>query len=129
MSNKELIKQNAKFGYSVGMALIVIFALRVLLKHRYAWTLAGAGALLCVFAWIKPLWLNLLRSGWDKVGYALGIVNSAVLLTGFYFLILTPIALIRRLCGHHNMKLKHENGRSYWQVYKAENNGSMKNQF
>ena len=128
MTTNETIKPNRKFGCTVGIALLVLAVLRVLVKHKYGWVLPGIGILLILFAFIIPLWLNPLRLVWDKTGHVLGIINTYVLLTIFYFVILTPLSLIMRLFGQDILKMKRNKHDTYWETT-VEKAGGMENQF
>jgi hypothetical protein len=121
-------KQNSKFGYTIGIALLVLAALRALVKHKYGWILPGIGVVLILLALITPLWLNPLRIVWDKIGHVLGIINTYILLTIFYFVILTPLSLIMRLFGKDILKLKRNKPDTYWEATAPKNSG-MENQF
>jgi len=128
MMINEARKQNRKFGYTVGIALLVLAVLRALIKHKYGWVLPGVAALLLLLALIVPLWLNPLRLVWDKIGHILGIINTYVLLTVFYFVILTPLSLIMRLFGKDLLKLKRNKNETYWESTSPKA-GGMENQF
>lgn len=128
MTGNETIKQNRKFGYTVGIALLVLAALRILIKHKYGWVLPGIGVLLILLALIVPLWLNPLRLVWDKIGHVLGIINTYILLSVFYFVILTPLSLVMRLFGKDILKLKRNKNNTYWESTPTKTSG-MENQF
>jgi len=129
MTANENIKQNSKFGYIVGVALLVLAAFRIFIRHQNLWwILASVGAILLLLALIKPLWLNPLRLVWDRIGHVLGIINTYVLLTLFYFVILTPLSLIMHLFGKDILKLKRNKNNTYWENTPAKT-GGMENQF
>jgi hypothetical protein len=128
MTINPAIKQNRKFGYTVGIAFLVLAALRAIIKHKYGWVLPGVGGVLLVLALILPLWLNPVRILWDKIGHVLGIINTYVLLTVFYFVILTPLSLIMRLFGKDILKLKRHKKDTYWETATPKTSG-MENQF
>ena len=92
------------------------------------WILVAIAVILLLLALVKPLWLNPLRLVWDKIGHVLGIINTYILLTLFYFVILTPLSLIMRLFGKDILKLKRNKNNTYWEstLPKA---GGMENQF
>jgi len=123
------IQQNRKFGYTVAIALLVLAAFRIFIRHQNTWwILAAIGVILLLLALIKPLWLNPLRLVWDKIGHVLGIINTYVLLTLFYFVILTPLSLVMRLFGKDILKLKRNKNKTYWENTPAKTSG-MENQF
>lgn len=129
MAANDNIKQNRKFGYTVAIALLVLAAFRIFIRHQDMWwILAAIGIILLLLALVKPLWLNPLRLVWDKIGHVLGIINTYILLTLFYFVILTPLSLMMRLFGKDILKLKRNKNDTYWEstLPKA---GGMENQF
>ena len=129
MTATDSIKQNRKFGYVVGLALLVLAAFRIFIRHQNMWwILAAIAVILLLLALVKPLWLNPLRLVWDKIGHVLGIINTYILLTLFYFVILTPLSLIMRLFGKDILKLKRNKNDTYWENTLPKT-GSMENQF
>ena len=129
MAANDNIKQNRKFGYVVGAAFLVLAAFRIFIRHQDMWwILAAIAVILLLLALVKPLWLNPLRLVWDKIGHVLGIINTYVLLTVFYFIILTPLSLIMRSFGKDILKLKRNKNDTYWEDTPAKT-GGMENQF
>jgi hypothetical protein len=131
MTAAELKKQNRKFGYTIAIALAVLSLFNIIIKHRTNWWGAFIIATILVqFATIKPLWLDPLRLVWDKIGHVLGTINTYVLLTVFYFLILSPLGVLMRLFGKDILKLKWiKNKDSYWESTVGKAESSMRNQF
>jgi hypothetical protein len=131
MMEAELIKQNRKFGYTVAIALLVLSAFRIFIRHKQGWWVAFVVAMvLLLFSLLKPVLLNPLRLVWDKIGHVLGTINTYVLLTVFYFLILSPLGMIMRLFGKDILKIKWlKNKDTYWEDSSAKEISSMKNQF
>lgn len=129
MAVNDNIKQNRKFGYVVGIALLVLAAFRIFIRHQDMWwILAGVGVILLLLSLVKPLWLSPLRLVWDKIGHVLGIINTYVLLTLFYFVILTPLSLIMCSFGKDILKLKRNKNNTYWESTPTKTSG-MENQF
>ena len=131
MMEAELIKQNRKFGYTVAIALLVLSAFRIFIRHKQGWWVAFAVAMvLLLFSLLKPVLLNPLRLVWDKIGHVLGTINTYVLLTIFYFLILSPLGMIMRLFGKDILKVKlSPKQNSYWDTTEQRADSSMTNQF
>lgn len=88
----------------------------------FGFTFAGLSALLSVLQWwrgrpavgaalavvavaltaaaiIKPVLLNVPNRLWMRLARVLGWINSRVLLTLFFFFIITPYGLLLRACG------------------------------
>ena len=126
----EDIRQNKKFANTVGIALLVIFAFRLFFKHQYLWPVFAIAAVLLLMALVIPKLLTPLRLGWEKLGHLLGIMNTYILLTLFYFLILTPLGLLMRLFGKDILKLKRSaKAATYWEATLQRADSSMENQF
>ena len=103
------------FGLVVGG----VFALLGLLflargKAAYPWLLTP-GLLLVAFGAIAPCILKYIYLVWMGLALVLGFVVSHVILTVFFFLIITPIGLIARLAGKDFLRLKLDRqANSYW---------------
>ena len=72
--------------------------------------------------------LTPLNQIWFKFGIFLGKIISPIVMSLIFFLVVTPIGLIMRVCKKDLLNLKFNDNKSYW----IENDGSkskMKNQF
>ncbi len=71
--------------------------------------------MICLVALIlPPVWLRVFRL-WMKLGAALNFVMTRVILTIFYYLILTPFSLVMRLFGKAPLDLAWKDGKAtYW---------------
>ena len=85
------------FSRAVGLALLLLGGI-LLWRHRAAgpW-LAGAGALLALAGLLAPRALRPVHRAWMGLAFVLGWFTSRLVLTLLFFLVLTPIALVRRL--------------------------------
>ena len=104
-----------KFGLWVGGVFVGI-GLLYLLRHRpvYPWFLAP-GVFLMVFGLAAPRLLKLIYVVWMTLAMVMGFVVSHVILTLFFFLVITPIGLIARLAGKDFLSLKLDRAApSYW---------------
>jgi uncharacterized BrkB/YihY/UPF0761 family membrane protein len=104
-----------KFGLLVGGVFAAI-GVWFLLRHKPAgpWFVAP-GALLMLLGLAVPKTLKAVYLGWMAMAITLGIVVSTVLLTFFYFLVITPIGLAARLLGKDFLSRKLDRGaKSYW---------------
>lgn len=122
MSIREDIKQLKtgkhdlrKFGLMVGGVLIVL-GLLSFLRHKsnypyFFWP----GIALLVFAAICPRALKPIYIGWMTMAFVLGFIVSNVILTLFFFLIITPIGLAARLFRKDFLSLTLDRqSASYW---------------
>lgn len=129
MSSPETIKQNRKFGYLVGFSLMALAAIRLFAKHQYGLLLPGGGITLLLLTVLIPKWLTPVRWLWEKLGHILGVVNTYILLTLVYFLVLTPLGMAMRLFGKDILKLKRNKQDTYWENTSSIARSGMNNQF
>lgn len=89
----------------------------------------GIGLLLISIC--MPRILTPLNRGWFWLGQMLGKIVSPVVLGLIFFLLLTPIALIGKVIGRDELKLKKRKTDSYWVDRKPSESfsDSFKNQF
>ncbi len=78
----------------------------------YAWL--AAGALMGAVTITVPGLLTPLNKAWMKLGELMGKVVSPLVLGVIFFILITPLALITRLFGRDELRLKRTNNDSYW---------------
>jgi Saxitoxin biosynthesis operon protein SxtJ len=104
-----------KFGLLVG-GVFAVFGVLFLLRHKahYPWFLVP-GVVLVVSGAVFPRALKYIYIAWMSVAAVLGFVMAHVILTLFFFLVITPIGLVARLFGKDFLGLKLD-GRAttYW---------------
>lgn len=95
----------------------------------YGWLIAGIAA--GVVAVTAPNLLTPFNKAWMKLGELMGKVVSPLVLGVIFFVLLTPVALIGRLLGRDELRLKRTNSESYWidRVPPGPAGDSFKNQF
>ena len=75
----------------------------------------GAAVLASVVGAVRPTWMRGLYVGWMVVAFPCGWLVSHLLLAGVFYLVLTPIGIIMRLCGYDPMRRKFERqAPTYW---------------
>lgn len=80
-----------------------------------AWTLWAAGVAASGPGLIVPQWLRPVYLAAIYAGYPLGLVGSFLLLVVVYYLVLTPIGVMMRLCGHDPLARRFRCGLpTYW---------------
>jgi hypothetical protein len=72
------------------------------------------GATLLVVGLLLPAAARVFHRAWMRLASALGYVNSRVLLTLMYYLVLTPYGFVMRLAGRDPLKRRGKPGESYW---------------
>lgn len=95
----------------------------------YGWLIAGI--VLGLVAVAAPNLLTPLNKAWMKLGELMGKVVSPLVLGIIFFLLITPVALVTRLFGRDELRLKKANMNSYWidRVPPGPAGDSFKNQF
>jgi len=106
-----------KFGMMVGGVFLLLGGLAL---WRHKWTapwLLTPGSVLFAFGVIWPRALKLIYIAWMGLAFGLGLIVSSILLTVFFYLVITPIGLIARLAGKDFLSLKLPSAaKSYWQA-------------
>ncbi len=75
--------------------------------------------LLVISVLIKPLG-RLFANAWLKLSLVIGTFNSRVLLTIFFFIVLTPLALVRRIFRRDLLDIKKVETDTYWKTVDRE---------
>jgi hypothetical protein len=93
------------FGLVLGALFAAFFSLLPLLRghhqvHLWPWCVA---AVLWVLALLRPSVLSYLYSAWTRLGWAMGWLNTRIILTAIYALLIVPIGIMMRLCGRDRM--------------------------
>jgi len=121
--------KSRSFGYTVGTVLGMI-TLYQYFKHGTInlWIISPA-IMLVVLAVLRPGWLAPVALLWYQLGHWLGIINSMILLSAVYFLVLTPVSLLLRWRGKDTLKLKKKAHGSYWQPISEDEKNDMHLQY
>ena len=110
-----------KFSLTVGLAFVVLWAVFAYLfpylfdRGRSFPLLWQIGAALAVVGTLLPAVVKPLYYAWMTLALALGWVMTRVLLTIFFFVVLTPVGLVFRLIGRDALHRKLDrSAQSYW---------------
>jgi hypothetical protein len=87
-----------------GLALVLLLLIAQLVTGRQGLTTAAVVAL--VVTMTAPLVFRPLSVVWFGFSHVLGAVMSKVLLSAVFYLIVTPVAVVRRLLGHDTLRLR-----------------------
>lgn len=97
--------EGRKFGFTVGGAFLFFAAIMwwrgKLFPVRVAFTILGA--LLALGAIVAPASLGPVNRAWMGLAHAISKVTTPIFLGIVYYLVLTPIGLLRRATGHRAM--------------------------
>ena len=103
-----------KFGLLVGGVLAALGILYLRRKARYPWFLI-LGIVLLAFGVVLPRVLKYVYIAWMMLAIVLGFVMAHVILTLFFFLVVTPLGLVARLFGKDFLNLKlDKQAATYW---------------
>ncbi len=86
-----------------GMGLTLLCLLIVQFKHAYK--LVPLAMLLLIITMVWPKFFRPLAGLWFELSHLMGTLMSKVLLTVVFFVIVTPIGLIRRSMGADSLQL------------------------
>ncbi len=75
---------------------------------------AGLGAALLAAGLLVPPAARAFHTSWMRLAVLLGHVNSRVLLTLMYYLVVTPYGVVTRLVGRDPLRRRGAKGESYW---------------
>lgn len=96
----------------------------------WAYVFVSAASIFLLITLIKSDALLPLNKLWMRFGLLLGMIISPIVLGFIFFGLFTPIAILMRLCGRDEMRLKFLQKTSHWiargETIKPE---SFKNQF
>lgn len=106
-----------RFGVTVG-AIVAGIGLWPVIRYGAAphvWVLA-VGSILVLAGWIAPRTLAPVQRGWMALGHLMGWINTRIILTLFFYGILTPMGLVARLLGKDFMRLRRESDADSYRV-------------
>jgi hypothetical protein len=114
-----------RFGFVMAAAFAVLAAL-LLWKHRPAGPyLLALTAVFALLAAAAPRVLEPIEVAWMKLAGWLSIVMTFVVLTLAFFLVVTPLGLVRRLFGADSLHLKLDrSAATYWVPVEPDGPGS-----
>ena len=108
-------KELRRFGWTLGIFLAG-FAGFVAWRHKLTLApLIAASVFFIFFAVVLPKALRPIQKAWMTVAMLVGWVMTRVLLSVFYYLVLSPIAWIRRCTSKQTLDLKYPDpSESFW---------------
>ena len=130
---KQLIKASAdrreirKFAIPIAVLLLAVGAFALWREKSFALPLMGIAAFLVAAAYIVPVILRPLYVPWMALAAVLGYVMTRVLLTLTYFVMITPIGLLRRLFGSDSLNRRFPgNKETYWEPWEEPEGGHIR---
>jgi len=119
MSRGKRFRAERQFGLAVGTVLVVLGAYWTA-REKFPWLAPwdlALGALLVALGAIYPRLLVLPNRAWMGVAEAISFVMTRVVLALVFFLVLTPIGLVKRLTGWDPLRRRGSPAPSYWRPY------------
>lgn len=104
-----------KFGFTIAGVLLVL-TLLLLWRGRSTAPVWGTVALAFLLAGaLVPGWLGPFHRVWLSFSIVLGAIMTPLMLTIFFFAVVTPVGLLQRLFGKRVVELRFRTGEeSYW---------------
>jgi len=114
-----------KFGFAMAVPLALIGGLFLWKEDSLGLYLIALAGLFLISGLFFPGLLRPVERVWMKLSERLSVLNTYVILTLFYFLVVTPTALLVRLLGKDllNLKIKPRE-QSYWLPVDSDGPGS-----
>lgn len=107
LSTHYTASQGRKFGLTVGIAFVVFSGIASWRGHpRVFITLASLGAALVVAALLLPKQLRAIEGAWMKLALLISKLTTPVFMALIYFVVLTPVGVLRRLFGKNALAHK-----------------------
>src|SRR5205085_6503239 len=98
--NSLKVRQGRKFGFTVGLAFLVLGGLagwrgRELLSQAFG----IVGGVLLLAALVVPAHLGPVERAWMRLAVLISQVTTPILVGALYFVVITPVALVMRAFG------------------------------
>lgn len=124
------VAEGRKFGFTVGGAFLVLASISVWRGHVIAPSvLTTLGVLLVLGGLFVPGQLGPVYGAWMGLAKVISRFTTPIFMGIVYFLVLTPMAIVRRLIGGNPMRHAATDG-SYWASRSALPKGEdMEHQF
>lgn len=123
-------KEGRAFAFPVGIAFLVLAAITWWRGHDLATQIfGGLSGLLLVAGALVPSRLGPVHRAWMGLAHAISKVTTPIFMGIVYYVVLTPIGMIRRVVGGDPMKHRAVDD-SYWRI-RPENKrrGDLNRQF
>ena len=125
------LPSNKKFGYFFTLIFLIIAGYFFLNKSlNLAYVFAIISITLFLITIVKADLLLYPNKLWIQFGLLLGMVISPIVLGVLFFVLFTPTAIIMKLYGRDELRIKFKKSTSYWIVRENQiNSDSFSNQF
>jgi hypothetical protein len=109
------VSSNRSFGVVFTLVFLAVGAWMIYGGHSEGWLFIAVSIFLFIVTLSCPYILGPLNWAWFKFGLLLGLVMNPLILGFVFFLVVTPMAIMRRLLGKDSLHLKTKPAlKSYW---------------
>ena len=125
------LPSNRKFGFFFTLVFAVAAAYFFeAVKMTWAYAFIAAALVFLIVTLVKSDALLPLNKLWMRLGLLLGMIVSPIVLGVIFFGLFTPIAILMRLSGRDELRLKFTQKKSHW-ITRSEpiKSESFENQF
>lgn len=111
---------NQKFGFFISFLLFLASVFCVYQDEKFIaiFFVFTVIILLAISIWI-PQCLLPLNKLWMQFGFVLGMIVSPIIMAFIFFLIFSPTAIIMRLFGRDELRIKLKKSESFWKDRKV----------
>jgi len=110
-----LDSQARKSAVSVALVFLAIAGWNFYRDRPNLWMGFGAaGLLLLLTGLLFPPGARAFHKGWMKVAHVLGAINSRIILSIAFYLVMTPMGLLTRLLGRDPLDRRGKARTTYW---------------
>ena len=113
-STEERNAELRKFGLLVGGILIGIGVFRLLKTGQANYAVILPGAVLCLAGLLLPQVLSPVHTVWMKIGHVMGRINSFIILSVVFYLVVTPIRVLLLLFSKERKFGFRTGASTYW---------------
>ncbi len=112
---ENLDRQARKSALLVGGVFLLIAAWNVYRERPALWAGFGAAAaLLLLTGLLFPPGARAFHNAWMRLAQLLGAINSRIILSAAFYLLLTPLGLLTRLFGRDPLDRRGPKRQTYW---------------
>jgi hypothetical protein len=108
-----------EFGLIVG-GVFALLGVWWLYRGKFAtaaYILSAAGSALIICGLVYPRVLTVPRKFWMKLAEGMAYISSRIILAIIFFLVLTPIGLVKRALGWDPLQRRSATSDTFWQPY------------
>ena len=112
---KSGISELRKFGITLCVVFGLLGALFLWRAKPFYYQMFAVSGFFLFFGLAFPIILKPIHKVWMGIALVLGFIMTGVILSVLFYLVITPIGLLSRLCGKDSLDLKLDKSvKSYW---------------